>query len=123
MAGPSWSSASTVAAAASSRWMNDIMPPPSPMTGRCRLRAAVTSASGLGLQPPHEPRSGVGGGVDRVKCRDELGQDRTVQRRPEPADIHLSQHVIHPAMVSQPPDRKSTRLNSSHLGISYAVFC
>src|SRR5262245_62996750 len=23
----------------------------------------------------------------------------------------------------QPPDRKSTRLNSSHLGISYAVFC
>src|SRR5262245_65064977 len=25
-------------------------------------------------------------------------------------------HVVH-------PDRKSTRLNSSHLGISYAVFC
>src|SRR5256885_3528783 len=24
---------------------------------------------------------------------------------------------------SQPPDRKSTRLNSSHLVISYAVFC
>src|SRR5437899_5546977 len=24
---------------------------------------------------------------------------------------------------SQPRDRKSTRLNSSHLGISYAVFC
>src|SRR5205814_10403692 len=24
---------------------------------------------------------------------------------------------------SDPPDRKSTRLNSSHLGISYAVFC
>src|SRR5205814_10004918 len=23
----------------------------------------------------------------------------------------------------RPPDRKSTRLNSSHLGISYAVFC
>src|ERR1035438_5206130 len=33
------------------------------------------------------------------------------------------------AIVAQPgegpnlPDRKSTRLNSSHLGISYAVFC
>src|SRR5205814_9405035 len=27
-------------------------------------------------------------------------------------------------MVAPPPvDRKSTRLNSSHLGISYAVFC
>src|SRR5205814_9523915 len=25
--------------------------------------------------------------------------------------------------VSSSPDRKSTRLNSSHLGISYAVFC
>src|SRR5258705_9411194 len=27
------------------------------------------------------------------------------------------------AMGSSHPDRKSTRLNSSHLGISYAVFC
>src|SRR5205814_2825904 len=25
--------------------------------------------------------------------------------------------------MQMPPDRKSTRLNSSHLGISYAVFC
>src|SRR5205814_3728591 len=28
-----------------------------------------------------------------------------------------------PDTVSNLPDRKSTRLNSSHLGISYAVFC
>src|SRR5215831_20050961 len=29
-----------------------------------------------------------------------------------------------PVIASAPlPDRKSTRLNSSHLGISYAVFC
>src|SRR5262245_62571133 len=28
-----------------------------------------------------------------------------------------------PSSESQSPDRKSTRLNSSHLGISYAVFC
>src|SRR5262245_63726159 len=27
------------------------------------------------------------------------------------------------AAVDSPGDRKSTRLNSSHLGISYAVFC
>src|ERR1035441_4629033 len=33
---------------------------------------------------------------------------RAIQRRPGPW---------------APPDRKSTRLNSSHLGISYAVFC
>src|SRR5438045_8295577 len=29
-------------------------------------------------------------------------------------------YVLH---VASPLDRKSTRLNSSHLGISYAVFC
>src|ERR1035438_2770810 len=28
-----------------------------------------------------------------------------------------------PALLLETPDRKSTRLNSSHLGISYAVFC
>src|SRR5258705_4444302 len=27
------------------------------------------------------------------------------------------------AIANKPGDRKSTRLNSSHLGISYAVFC
>src|SRR3712207_8728405 len=31
------------------------------------------------------------------------------------------QHVAHP--VLELPDRKSTRLNSSHANISYAVFC
>src|SRR5882724_12194082 len=31
--------------------------------------------------------------------------------------------VCGPAHVSVLKDRKSTRLNSSHLGISYAVFC
>src|SRR5262245_63229744 len=29
----------------------------------------------------------------------------------------------HELRSRNPPDRKSTRLNSSHLGISYAVFC
>src|SRR5258705_8724455 len=29
----------------------------------------------------------------------------------------------HPERRALPRDRKSTRLNSSHLGISYAVFC
>src|SRR5262245_65001688 len=28
-----------------------------------------------------------------------------------------------PPVLVETPDRKSTRLNSSHLGISYAVFC
>src|SRR5699024_12692803 len=29
----------------------------------------------------------------------------------------------HPGPLPHPPDRKSTRLNSSHVSISYAVFC
>src|SRR5947199_6900144 len=33
------------------------------------------------------------------------------------------QLTIANAAQRKPPDRKSTRLNSSHLGISYAVFC
>src|SRR5207249_6287284 len=31
--------------------------------------------------------------------------------------------VIHPGMYDWQEDRKSTRLNSSHVSISYAVFC
>src|ERR1035441_10874344 len=31
--------------------------------------------------------------------------------------------AVNPADIIQNLDRKSTRLNSSHLGISYAVFC
>src|SRR5207302_10876716 len=31
--------------------------------------------------------------------------------------------AVAPAWLPQPADRKSTRLNSSHVKISYAVFC
>src|SRR5262245_8348787 len=41
---------------------------------------------------------------------------------------HLERHPDHEGKIDEIPivglvDRKSTRLNSSHLGISYAVFC
>src|SRR5690625_6895967 len=32
-------------------------------------------------------------------------------------------HIMHTAYIMEPKDRKSTRLNSSHVAISYAVFC
>src|SRR5256885_4831174 len=35
----------------------------------------------------------------------------------------LAQRAVRRTSVAQNPDRKSTRLNSSHLVISYAVFC
>src|SRR3712207_7188223 len=43
-----------------------------------------------------------------------LMDQNAARPRPEPAD-----HVLREALV----DRKSTRLNSSHANISYAVFC
>src|ERR1035438_3790015 len=46
-------------------------------------------------------------------------------RRPLPLGGHLELIVDWPAPIDDQRlvDRKSTRLNSSHLGISYAVFC
>src|SRR5690625_4972182 len=40
-------------------------------------------------------------------------------------DVHLDDGAIVPAFLprGQDRDRKSTRLNSSHVAISYAVFC
>src|SRR3712207_6857106 len=35
----------------------------------------------------------------------------------------LLEEVLEPAVVGLEEDRKSTRLNSSHANISYAVFC
>src|SRR5437899_7415394 len=48
-----------------------------------------------------------------------------------PWSLPAAQYIMEPAVTFvtfpfteiSPADRKSTRLNSSHLGISYAVFC
>src|SRR5437870_7576894 len=40
---------------------------------------------------------------------------------PAPHDLTGEAHLIEPARIVA--DRKSTRLNSSHVAISYAVFC
>src|SRR5256885_10206675 len=44
---------------------------------------------------------------------------RPAERRPAPD----AQRCLFPEMIGEKGDRKSTRLNSSHLVISYAVFC
>src|SRR3712207_7433976 len=54
-----------------------------------------------------------------------------VRPAPPPAPVHAGGEHHHPprpraldpADGALPPDRKSTRLNSSHANISYAVFC
>src|SRR5882724_3944207 len=65
--------------------------------------------------------------LERTGRRD-LIQPRTERTKPLPANPPLVrfQEDIHPMVqvpirVSTTSDRKSTRLNSSHLGISYAV--
>src|SRR5262245_65658176 len=47
-----------------------------------------------------------------------LAERKARQRRARFADVRNRKRIVH-----LEGDRKSTRLNSSHLGISYAVFC
>src|SRR5438034_2407337 len=48
----------------------------------------------------------------------ELPLDQLVER-----EAHIVAEVVEAELVVRPVDRKSTRLNSSHTVISYAVFC
>src|SRR5690625_5648667 len=58
-------------------------------------------------------------------CLEELDQEKTQKSASDDGDGHPFEYVrsfenIHDAAER---DRKSTRLNSSHVAISYAVFC
>src|SRR3712207_8010965 len=61
----------------------------------------------------------LGGREPEIAVLDLLGEGHVGQG--EEADIRLAQGP--PPLLSSSPDRKSTRLNSSHANISYAVFC
>src|SRR5260221_8908608 len=65
-------------------------------------------------------RSGVGGAVDEPS-----GIQRLRVEEPEPSSEEALQPRIGVGVGdrAEAPDRKSTRLNSSHTVISYAVFC
>src|SRR3712207_7748565 len=63
-------------------------------------------------------------GADRARPADgQVARDDVVHQRSAAAVLHV-RHV-HPGAARQllSGDRKSTRLNSSHANISYAVFC
>src|SRR5689334_24752433 len=51
-----------------------------------------------------------------------LFRSQIVEREREAALVDAAEHVDR-RRVEREPDRKSTRLNSSHSSISYAVFC
>src|SRR5690625_5977096 len=42
---------------------------------------------------------------------------------PRPWRLYLGRKSFYSYRIGRRPDRKSTRLNSSHVAISYAVFC
>ena len=65
-----------------------------PLEGAHRGGVAV-----FGLQPPHEPGRGVRRRVDRIERGHETGELRAVERSPQPPDVHLRQHIVHPAML------------------------
>src|SRR3712207_6893779 len=57
-----------------------------------------------------------------------VGRRQQVGQQLQPGELHRVLHArqlqqVGAAPGGQPVDRKSTRLNSSHANISYAVFC
>src|SRR5690349_7697108 len=58
---------------------------------------------------------------------DVLSYDSPVQTRPSSGtrfhSLQATSHALQPMQTEVSVDRKSTRLNSSHVEISYAVFC
>src|SRR2546427_7697671 len=68
----------------------------------------------------HQGRDALG----RAGGGDALGQRQAAHAMDDGEDAGLLQvHGRALAAAAQQPDRKSTRLNSSHSQISYAVFC
>src|SRR3712207_7385200 len=56
--------------------------------------------------------------------RGALGRQRHLDRRAALAvGFRRPSEALRGLRLGEPPDRKSTRLNSSHANISYAVFC
>src|SRR5207253_3504937 len=92
-----------------------------PTRGAARLRRAVSERGGLG-GPFGAPHSFV--------AQDQPGVSRRLVDRhaggPVRAELRGNAEPAHPLLAHRRRlvgDRKSTRLNSSHVAISYAVFC
>src|ERR1035438_3930455 len=118
-----------------------------PKSGLLRLREmgllAGTRVTLVRCAPRSEEHTSELQSLRRGRCSD-LSSDRRVCHRPRIAEIRAAQaqgngppggNPGHAGAMRSlwrpdrdqgsrlPPDRKSTRLNSSQLGISYAVFC
>src|SRR3712207_8228784 len=79
---------------------------------RSTLLPYTTLFRSVGLRQP-DAEAGVDGEPD-------LGPAAVADR---PHDLALNQEAVDRDLARQGADRKSTRLNSSHATLSYAVFC
>src|SRR5262245_52660668 len=111
-----------------------------PKTSRARPPVRTTPVTpcrpGPHAMTPLSRRSFLAASAGAVLVPDLWGADQPPARRPRVAAVYtVFRHRSHAQNILenflQPylfngevvEDRKSTRLNSSHLGISYAVFC
>src|SRR5688572_32557073 len=92
-----------------------------------RLLAEVRDGGELALRLRHEVPDRLDAGtleaVVRADAQLELLDEDVVHRATAALAAALGQHAAGAGAVVEAEDRKSTRLNSSHSQISYAVFC
>src|SRR5438270_9410973 len=73
---------------------------------------------------PRQPRSTLFPYTTLFRSFRSLGFALTIiGNQPDGRNINLNCGSTHPEALGRTVDRKSTRLNSSHSQISYAVFC
>src|SRR5690242_21524434 len=69
----------------------------------------------------HQHQLGTGGRPALARAGRDAGQTELLRLRGEDPDLDAG--LLEAADDASGRDRKSTRLNSSHMSISYAVFC
>src|SRR3712207_8932496 len=85
-------------------------------------RSTLFPYTTLFRSPCRKPLGSVEGVASHCSALREDGP--LLPQRPEPRRRHrLDQELTSPSITVAVQDRKSTRLNSSHANISYAVFC
>src|SRR2546426_7066493 len=94
-------------------------PPLFPNTPLSRSPDAQPKPDGIGL----DALSGTQPFIMRADGRGWLFVPAGLVDGPLPTHYEPHESPIHNPLNKQQTDRKSTRLNSSHLVISYAVFC
>src|SRR5690554_7317298 len=99
--------------------------PPGPSVYRHRTYAPASSRQPLDPRAPviaqRNDTPSASAAHARARCFDRAAHVAPAEQ------VHMHEQVVHtvcgPATLAARGDRKSTRLNSSHVRISYAVFC